>query len=47
MRARANDRLSWHRFYAARFDKTGSPRSEHLAVWYLLLHLALDQPEGE
>jgi hypothetical protein len=35
-----NDRLGWHKFYATQFNKTGSSQAEHLAIWYLLLHLA-------
>ena len=33
-------RLGWSRYYAERFNKTGSKQAEHLACWYLVLHLA-------
>lgn len=38
-------RLDWHKFYVARFNKTQAPQAEHLAVWFLILHLAFDQGE--
>lgn len=40
----SNDRLGWHKFYAARFNKTGSWQAEQLSLWYLFLHLAFDEP---
>lgn len=36
-------RMGWHKFYAARFDKTQCPQAEHLACWYLLLFLSLGE----
>jgi hypothetical protein len=41
----SGDRLGWHKYYVARFNKTGSPQAEHLAMWYLLLYLAFDEQE--
>lgn len=38
------DRLYWHQFYVKRFN--ADPTNEqalHLAMWYLLLHLAFDE----
>ncbi len=37
-----NTRLGWSKFYAARFNKLPNVQSEQLAIWYLLLHLSLD-----
>jgi hypothetical protein len=37
-----SDRLGWHKHYAKRFNKTGSKQAEHLALWYLVLHIAFD-----
>lgn len=42
MKKLPNNRLGWFRFYANRFNQTGSKRTEHLAYWYLLLNLGLD-----
>lgn len=36
-------RLGWHEHFAERFNKTNDPRAEHLACWYLFLHLAFDR----
>ena len=38
------NRLYWHQFYVKRFnaDPTNE-QAEHLAMWYLLLHLAFDE----
>ena len=36
------NRLGWHKFYAARFNKMQRPDAAHLAMWYLFLHLAFD-----
>lgn len=37
------DRLYWHQFYVARFNKDPSNwQAEQLAMWYLLLSLAFD-----
>lgn len=35
-------RIGWHKHYASRFNKTQHPHAEHLALWYLILHLGLD-----
>jgi len=35
-----NTNLGWHRFYVARFNKTGSLGAEYLATMYLYMHLA-------
>lgn len=36
-------RVGWHNFYANEFNKNpANTQAEHLACWYLLLHLALD-----
>jgi hypothetical protein len=40
-----SDRLGWHRYYVARFNKTGSQQAEWLAMWYLFLYLAFDEQE--
>lgn len=38
------DRLYWHQFYVTLFNKDQSNhQAEHMAVWYLLLHLAFDE----
>ncbi|MFM7009729.1 MAG: hypothetical protein ACKO0Z_10425 [Betaproteobacteria bacterium] len=34
-----NDRLGWHNYYVKVFNKTSRAQAEHLAVWYLFLHL--------
>jgi hypothetical protein len=39
-------RLHWHNFYARCYNKTLPTQAEHLAVWYLLLHLAFDEVES-
>lgn len=36
-----SDNLGWHKHYAEVFNKTERPDAAHLAIWYLLLHLAL------
>lgn len=43
----SNDRLGWHKFYAERFNKTGSWQAEQLSMWYLFLHLAFDTKYAE
>ena len=40
-----SDNLGWHKYYAERFNKTGRPDCAHLAIWYLLLHLALGEEQ--
>ena len=40
-------RMGWHKHYAKIFDKTGRHTAEHLALWYLMLHLAFDHTDGE
>lgn len=39
------DRLGWHKYYVKQFNKTGSDACSHLAMWYLMLHLAFDNNE--
>lgn len=39
-----SDRLGWHKHYVERFNKTEKADAEHLAIWYLLLHLAFGTP---
>lgn len=34
-------RMGWHKHYASRYNKTLDPQAEHLALWYLILHLGL------
>lgn len=34
-----SDRYGWHKYYVKVFNKTGRSQAEHLAVWYLFLHL--------
>lgn len=36
-------RLQWHEFYVKRFNKDQWEHSAVLAMWYLLLHLGLDE----
>jgi len=38
-----SDNLGWHKHYAEVFNKTERPDAAHLAIWYLLLHLALGE----
>lgn len=41
-----NTRLYWHNFYVQRYNK--NPENEqalHLAMWYLILHLAFDEKD--
>ena len=33
-------RLGWHHYYVTRFNKTGHAQAEHMALWYLFLHLS-------
>lgn len=40
-----SDNFGWHKYYAERFNKTGRPDCAHLAIWYLLLHLALGEEQ--
>jgi len=35
-----SDNYGWHKHYAEVFNKTGRSDAAHLAMWYLLLHLA-------
>lgn len=38
------DRLYWHKFYVKRFNRDpANKQALHLAMWYLLLHLAFDE----
>lgn len=39
-----NTRLGWHKYYVNRFNKSQHPDAEHLAMAYLLLHLAFEAP---
>lgn len=34
-----SDNLAWHEHYVKAHNKTLTPESAHLAMWYLLLHL--------
>lgn len=43
----SGDRLGWHNYYVARFDqwvrandRYSAKTAEHLALWYLFLHLS-------
>lgn len=37
-----SSRIGWHNFYADRFSKDPTnTQAEHLACWYLFLHLSL------
>lgn len=38
-----SDRYGWYKHYAEVFNKTERPDAAHLAIWYLLLHLALGE----
>lgn len=43
-----NTHIGWFQYYVARFNKNQHPDAAHLAMYYLLLHLALDEGmEGE
>ena len=43
MKKYPNTRMGWHRFFAERFNKTGRASSEHLALWFFLLHEAFGE----
>lgn len=48
MKASPVTRVGWHEYYVDLFNKTDGKRGEHLANWFLLLHLAFDeQPVAE
>lgn len=38
-----SDNYGWHKHYAEVFNKTSRAQAEHLAIWYLLLHIALGE----
>ena len=41
-----NSRMGWHEHYTRRYNKhKGGDQAAHLAMWYLLLHLAFDAPQ--
>lgn len=40
-----SDNLGWHKHYAEVFNKTGRLQAEHLAIWYLFLHLAFGEEQ--
>jgi hypothetical protein len=42
MEASPTTRMGWHEYYVDLFNKTDGKRGEHLANWFLLLHLAFD-----
>lgn len=42
---KACDRIGWHRHYVDRYNTNQSQYAEHMACWFLLLHLAFDEPE--
>lgn len=44
---KACDRIGWHQHFVDRFNATQSKQAEHLACWFLLLHLAFDEPSTE
>ena len=35
-------RAGWARYYADRFNKTGSEQAAHLALWHMVLSLEFD-----
>lgn len=37
-----NTRAGWARYYAERFDKTGSAQAAVLALWHMVLSLEFD-----
>jgi hypothetical protein len=39
------DNLGWHKHYAQVHNKTQTFDSAHLAMWYLLLHLAFGEEQ--
>ena len=43
MKASPVTRMGWHEYYVDLFNKTDGKRGEHLANWFLLLHLAFDE----
>lgn len=40
-----SDNYGWHKHYVQVFNKTGRAQAEHLAIWYLLLHLAFGEEQ--
>jgi hypothetical protein len=47
MEASPTTRMGWHEYYVDLFNKTDGKRGEHLANWFLLLHLAFDEQPVE
>jgi hypothetical protein len=47
MKASPVTRMGWHEYYVDLFNKTDGKRGEHLANWFLLLHLAFDEQPVE
>ena len=45
--SKANDRIGWHRYYVGRYNQNQDRYAEHLACWFLFLHLAFDEPTTE
>lgn len=43
MKKYPNSRMGWHKWYADRFNKTGSKFAEQLAIWFFLLHEAFGE----
>jgi len=43
MKSRPVTRMGWHTHYARLYNKTGRNSAQHLACWFLLLHLAFDK----
>ena len=39
-------RWGWYQYYAKQFGLNGSVQAEHLACWYLILHLAFDAEDA-
>jgi hypothetical protein len=40
-------RLGWHHYYVARFNKFRTGQAEHMALWYLMLHLEFDHEHDD
>lgn len=41
-----NSRLGWHKYYVNRYNRYGHPDAAYLAMVYLFLHLAFEEPEA-
>lgn len=40
-----NSRWGWHKYYVNRFNKNQHPDAEHLAMFYLMSHLAHEEED--